>query len=510
MAKPSCSSLPEFEGVRVRELIGRSARRTRGVAARAVVVVLAATLLSVPVLAHGGPGLNSEPVETPTWLFLLTGGGVIAVSFLLTSFVTDRATLEGYHERRLSVPGGETIRRWGGRLAAVVGVLGLAAIVVVGLNGPAAPNRNLAVLLVWVVWWAGFTASVYLVGNSWPALDPFRAVTDLLPAEGRVELPEWVGTWPSVAGLLLLIWLEVVSDVASDPGQLTAIVVAYAVVTVLGSLVLGRRVWVTQVDPIAHVFRVYGRVAPVQRTEDGLELVVPGAALATRRRDVATRRTRMGDEGPAAADGGSLATPSAAFAVSEVGFVVALLWVTSFDGFVATPLWRDVIVPISRAGVPPRLAYFGALLVGYAGFLAAYWWASKLVRRTGQTFLSTTTIAVAFAPALVPIAAGYHLAHYLPYFLRYVPSALGAAASPLAPPELLVLSMPGWVGYVGPAAVLLGHVLGVWVAHSRSFDLFTGKLQPIRSQYPFVVVMVVYTAVSLWLLSQPAVKIGVL
>lgn len=459
-------------------------------AARLAFVVVAVASLAVPALAHGGPGLNSEPVETPSWLFLLTGGGVIAVSFLLTSFVTDRTTLSGYHEWGRRLPGSEALQRGGGRLLGVVGVVGLVAVLAVGLLGPTAANRNLAVLLVWVVWWAGFTGSVYLVGNSWPALDPFRSLA--LPVRtSRLDLPDRVGTWPSVAGLLLLVWLEAVSDVASDPGQLAVIVAAYGLVTAAGVAAFGRTTWIGRIDPIAHVFRVYGRVAPIQRTEDGLELVVPGAALAR-------RRTAVADGGVTSRD------------VSEVGFVVALLWVTSFDGFVVTPTWRAIATPIAEAGFPVRLAYFVALVVGYAAFLGVYWGASRLVRRTGETYLSTPAIAVAFAPALVPIAAGYHLAHYLAYFLRYLPSALLAATSPLSPPALQTLAIPGWFGAVGPTAVLFGHLLGVWVAHSRAFELFTGTLQPIRSQYPFVVVMVVYTMTSLWLLSQPTVAVSLL
>ena len=480
----------------------------------ALVVVAALACAATPALAHGGPGLNSEPVNTPTWLFLLTGGGVIAVSFLLTSFVTDRATLEGYHERRLSLPGGGALRRAASLAAGAVGLLGLVGVVVVGFLGPDAPDRNFAVLLVWVVWWAGFTISVYLLGNGWPALDPFRSLARPRFERARLRLPAWVATWPSVAGLLLLVWLEVVSDVASDPGQLAVVVVAYVAATVLGVVVLGRAAWFGRVDPIAHVFRVYGRVAPVQRSDDGLELVVPGAALAARRPAAETGRpsTTGVDGSDTVADGGRAEGSSALVTgggldVSEVGFVVALLWVTSFDGFVATPTWRGVVTTVAEAGVPHRITYFGALLVGYAAFLGVYWGASKLVRRTGETYLSTTAIAVAFAPALVPIAAGYHLAHYLPYFLRFFPSAVEAALDPLSPPALQVLSLPDWFGAVGPVAVLVGHLLGVWVAHSRAFDIFTGKLQPIRSQYPFVVVMVVYTMTSLWLLAQPSVEV---
>lgn len=463
------------------------ARRVRNTAARVALVAFATALFAAPALAHGGPGIASAPVSTPTWLFLLTGGGVIAISFLLTSFVTDRATLEGYHERRLGLPGGTALRRAGSILGVAVGLLGLAAVIGVGLFGPDEGGRNLAVLLVWVFWWAGFTISVYLVGNSWPAFDPFRHLAAAVPETGRYDLPASVGSWPSVAGLLLLVWVEVVSDVASDPIQLAGVVIAYAVATVAGVAAFGRDTWVSQVDPIAHVFRIYGRVAPVQRTDDGLELVIPGAALAAER---------------VKADGGVETGVS-----SEVGFIVALLWVTSFDGFVATPLWRDILVPIASVGVPPRLVYFAAMLLGYAVFLGAYWGASKYARKTGDTYLSASSIAIAFAPALVPIAAGYHFAHYLPYFLRLLPSVVLAATAPLAPPELQILSMPGWVGGIGPTAVLLGHVLAVWVAHSRSFDLFTGKLQPIRSQYPFVIVMVVYTMSSLWLLAQPVIQI---
>ncbi|MFT4881252.1 MAG: hypothetical protein ACI9HI_001255, partial [Salinirussus sp.] len=57
----------------------------------------------------------------------------------------------------------------------------------------------------------------------------------------------------------------------------------------------------------------------------------------------------------------------------------------------------------------------------------------------------------------------------------------------------------------GMAAILLGHVLAIWVAHATAYDLFPGRLQAVRSQYPFIAVMVFYTMTSLWLLAQPEV-----
>jgi hypothetical protein len=54
------------------------------------------------------------------------------------------------------------------------------------------------------------------------------------------------------------------------------------------------------------------------------------------------------------------------------------------------------------------------------------------------------------------------------------------------------------------AFVLLGHLLAVWVAHASAYDVFPGRLQAVRSQYPFVVVMVLYTMTSLWIVSAPS------
>jgi len=54
--------------------------------------------------------------------------------------------------------------------------------------------------------------------------------------------------------------------------------------------------------------------------------------------------------------------------------------------------------------------------------------------------------------------------------------------------------------------VLLGHLVAIWVAHATAFEVFPGRLQAIRSQYPVVLVMVGYTMLSLWIVSQPSVQ----
>ncbi|MFC6726217.1 hypothetical protein ACFQE1_17980, partial [Halobium palmae] len=61
----------------------------------------------------------------------------------------------------------------------------------------------------------------------------------------------------------------------------------------------------------------------------------------------------------------------------------------------------------------------------------------------------------------------------------------------------------GWFGGVELAAVLVGHLVAVWVAHATAFDVFPSRMQAVRSQYGVTLVMVLYTMTSLWIVSQP-------
>ena len=427
------------------------------------------------VVAHGGglAGAQPERMVIPTWLFLLTGGGTIGASFLLASFVTDRVFLWSLHDWRVRLPTVTPTRvvRWGGR---AVGVLSLLAVIGIGYFGPETALRNAGLLLVWAGWWAGYTMSVYLLGNSWPIINPFRTLT--LPVSGsRLAYPEWLKMWPSVVGLLALIWFEIVSPIAENPHVLALAAVGYLGVTGVGVFLVGSETWFQCVDPVSSVFRQYGKVAPIQRTDDGITFKLPGTGLI--------------------AD-----TPED---LSEVGFIIALVWGTTYDGFVQTPLWADIAPLIVERGIPPMVLYPLVLAGGYFAFLGIYLLASKYVRPLAPTYLSVETIARVFAPPLLAIAVGYHFAHYLSYFLTLSPALGAALLQPLNPPMPRSLVLPSWFSGLSIAFILLGHILAIWVAHSIAYEEFPKRLQAIRSQYSVTVVMVIYTMVSLWIVTRP-------
>ena len=119
--------------------------------------------------------------------------------------------------------------------------------------------------------------------------------------------------------------------------------------------------------------------------------------------------------------------------------------------------------------------------------------------------------------SLVPIAIAYHLAHYLSYLLIQ-----GQAIWPLLSDPLNL----GWdlfgtrgyeidIGVVGMrfvwlfavAAIVIGHVAAVTLAHVEALHGASGRRTAVASQVPMLVLMVAYTMLSLWILSQPIVEV---
>ena len=118
--------------------------------------------------------------------------------------------------------------------------------------------------------------------------------------------------------------------------------------------------------------------------------------------------------------------------------------------------------------------------------------------------------------SLVPIAVAYHLAHYLSYLLIQ-----GQAIWPLLSDPLNL----GWdlfgtrgheidIGVIDMRfiwlfavfAIIVGHVAATTLAHMEALRIGRGRTIAVASQLPMLVLMVSYTMLSLWILSQPIVE----
>ena len=52
-------------------------------------------------------------------------------------------------------------------------------------------------------------------------------------------------------------------------------------------------------------------------------------------------------------------------------------------------------------------------------------------------------------------------------------------------------------------AIVVGHVIAVYLSHVKALAMYKDSSQALRSQIPMLVLMVIYTVVSLWIISRP-------
>jgi hypothetical protein len=63
-----------------------------------------------------------------------------------------------------------------------------------------------------------------------------------------------------------------------------------------------------------------------------------------------------------------------------------------------------------------------------------------------------------------------------------------------------------FVWYASVSAIVTGHIIAVYLAHITALGNLERRALALRSQYPMLILMVGYTMVGLWILSQPIVE----
>ena len=453
----------------------------------------------MPAQAHAFAERYDLPL--PLGFYLAGAGLAVALSFL-GSFLLMRP---GWRPKlHVDIPVPPALARLASGGIRAVALLLLAAVIGIGLAGPASPTQNFATVFVWVIWWVGFMLFTALVADLWSTGNPFRTIVEgifRLTGMGRRErvLPASTG-WLAVAGLLSIAWLELVSDWSENPRALVALVAVYAAALLAGAALAGPRSWFEAADPLTRLFGLLGHAAPIAARPGGVRLRLPASGLV-------------------------------AMPVSTAGavFIVCLIAIVLFDGLSETPFWAGILDWITRsqtlrpwlldlrdAGVDilKLIRTIGlltmALVAGllYLGLTLAIWRAVRGAQPAGRIFTG-------FAASLLPIAVAYHLAHYASYLALAGQLMLPIVSDPMALGwdlfgtanhriDLGVINA-GNVWWIAAAALVTGHALSVFVAHGEAQRLFPERRQAIRSQLPMMVFMVGLTSLSLWILAQPIV-----
>jgi hypothetical protein len=200
---------------------------------------------------------------------------------------------------------------------------------------------------------------------------------------------------------------------------------------------------------------------------------------------------------------------------SDAGFIILALAGVTFDGMQETTLGANILSvlfpPLSTAFGPLWASYLAPtiLLVGvYLFFIGAFALAVWLTRRIGSAARGAPAhelgrLAGSYGPTLLPIAAGYLIAHYLTLVIQGIAWLPLLFVDPNALAPVLDVIPTAFIWYLSVAAIVGGHIAAVFLAHRLA--LRDHPSRPILAGLPLVILMIGYTILSLWIIAQPIV-----
>jgi hypothetical protein len=451
-----------------------------------------------------------QDLPIPAWLFAWAASIVLVVSFFALSAAWRKPQFEDERWRPSAAWLTTVLRSWPIQvLCGGLAVLLLGVGIYAGIHGTEAPDRNYAITFFFVTAWIGFPFLSAILGNVFPAFNPWRAIARVAGGAYRLaarrELPhlgypERLGRWPAAVGLLGFVWLEVVYGssggvaVGLEPHAAGVAACVYSVYTLAMMGLFGCEKWCSRGEIFSVYFGMFSQLAPFG-VKDG----------------------RIGRRRPLAA-----ATHWATSVRGSTAVVIASIATTSFDGAedgAYKPALEHVEKWFTEAGVGPlatiRIADTIFMAGTVAGVAIVYLLGVKGMRSVpgAPAFKELVT---GFAHSLIPIALAYLVAHYFSLFVyqeqaqfTYLLSdPLGTSTTNLFGTaeygiDFSALS-PNVIWYVQVAALLAGHVAGLTLAHDKALVYWRDYRRASRSQYWMLAVMVAFTCFGLYLLSVNA------
>jgi hypothetical protein len=291
--------------------------------------------------------------------------------------------------------------------------------------------------------------------------------------------------------------LELTTGMANRPWLVASLALLYSAVTLAGMYLFGRDEWLERCEAFTVLFGIVGRFSPLEAERDE-----QGRFTA-----VYLRPWGVG-----------LLQPSPS-GWDRVFFVILMLSTLAFDGIESTPAWSDITITFEPLWQPQGA--FGLFLLKTVGlalltaaFLLIFIAFMEMVMYFGNRKLDLKATVSAFALTLVPIALVYNAAHNYNYVVVQSQGLIPLLNDPLAKGWHLLPALAGYtpsfalaqastVWFAQIILIVVGHVIAVYLSHLKAGEKFRTAQRALLSQYPMLLLMVMYTMTSLWILAQP-------
>lgn len=512
------------------------------------------TLLSFSdvLLAHGFGERYDLPV--PLDLYLLAAAFTVIFSFVIIAIFIKGERL-AYNYPSVSIISRPNFIYWLAlgfiQLLKLFAITMLVLIIVSGIYGHQNPFENIAPTAVWVIWWVGFSYIAGLLGNLWVVVNPWSSLFVWMErlwsqffVSKRFGLqmpwPDKLESWPAVVLFSWFIWAELVWPKSDSPLDLAQIILIYSVITWLGMWLYGRHQWLKNAEVFSILFSFLARFSPTEFRVD-CSLGHQCEAMDKDKNNQCVNQLHCFENAQANHRHwnfrpwavGLLTDKPLSLSLSI--FVLFMLASVTFDGLLATPLWAILAkTMVYSEGLRPLIVFLqdytgnaiaAVTTIALTGFLlifvgiylvvnALMWMTLSQEQRRNTTIL---LLARTFVLSLIPIALAYHLAHYLSYLAivgQYIiplisdPMGFGwdIFGTKLYQVDISIINAR-FVWYTSVVAIVVGHIIAVWLAHVMALRTFRDNRAALLSQIPMLILMVSYTMLSLWIMAQPIVEL---
>ncbi len=501
-----------------------------------------AALLGQQAYAHGFGERYDLPL--PLTYFMVGGAAAVVLSFAFIGTAV-RGDFPQLTYPRLNLLSNGVLRvvLAGPALlpAKLFAVFLLAMIIAAGLAGASRPVDNFAPTFIWVIWWVGIGFLIALFGNLWALTNPWKVLYGW--AEGGYRLikpdqelsrgwiiPERLGVWPAVALFFAFAWVENAYGGSDDPRRLAAMALVYTAITAVGMFLFGKHQWLRQGEAFSVVFGFISRfsITEIRVTDPRLCAECGSSACYSERPEdgcvdcYECLEYAEGYEFNLRPPAVGLNQPGRVGA-DVIAMVLLLLATVTFDGFAATPEWLEVqswflvrFPGLTREWLNGVVIANTIGLIGFPlAFAGVYWAFNYLIHRAVARQEAVDALAGVFVFSLIPIALAYNFAHFLSFLLiqgqqliPLVSDPFGSGWDLFGTAGYLIdikVTNARFIWFFSLAVIVIGHMIAVFLAHLRAMLLFRDQALVLKSQLPMLALMVIYTIVSLWIVSRPIV-----
>ena len=379
-------------------------------------------------------------------------------------------------------------------LISCISLIFLITLIIFGYIGSRDPLANPLSLFIWSVWFMVMPVIQIIFGNVWAFLNPWYGFGRLFFKNKILfKLDQNYSLVFSSFGFLLFSLFMLVDIAPDDPDRLANIVTIYLLVNFIFMKIFGVD-WLKNGECFTSFYRLLSKLSWIWIKEGKIYVGFFGSQL----KNINT------------------------FPPMSVLFSSIILATLSFDGLNETFLWFKIINvnPLEfygRSSVvlenSSGLIFFAILL--FLIFSITIFLGHKFINEkvTFKNIIGINSIA------LLPIALAYHIAHYLTSFLVNIQYSYKVASDPLNN-GMDLLSLGDFnvttsffntietvklIWFIQAAAIVIGHVIAVLLAHSICEGYLKTKSSILISQFPISIFMIGYTFLGLWILSTPTV-----